>query len=104
MQDYATSSYKIPFGSSVGFLFSISTATFCSNNFCPLPANITSIIALLSGAIVPLFGLILHCPILSPASYFPPFPPFFASFFTYLAYFFPPFLGSTTGAVILFAA
>jgi hypothetical protein len=61
--------------------------------------------ALLSGAIVPEGGFIVHCAIFKPASSLAPFPAFFAYFFTYLAYFFAPFFGSAaTGAEILLAA
>ncbi len=67
--------------------------------------KITSIIALPSGATDPETGFIDHCPILNPASYFPPFPAFFAYFLTYLVSFFPPaFLGSVEGVLIFLAA
>jgi hypothetical protein len=50
--------------------------------------------ALLSGAIVPVLGVIDHCPIFKPAYSLAPFPPFLTSFFTSLTYFLPAFLGS----------
>lgn len=67
--------------------------------------KVTSIMALLSGAIEPEIGLMSHWPILSPNYYLPPLPPFLAYFFTSFAYFLaPPFFGSLVGTVILLAA
>lgn len=84
----------------------MSIASFCSNNCWPFPLYVTSMTALPSGGIEPEVGLINHCPILSPVSYFPPLPPFLAYFLTYFASFFaPPFLGSAlTADVMLLAA
>ena len=67
----------------------MSTASFCSKSYWPLPANVTYITALRSGAIEPLIGLISHCPILEPSSSFPPLPAFLAYFLTYLTSFLP---------------
>ncbi len=69
--------------------------------------NVTYIIALLSGAIDPEIGLIDHCPILRPAYYFPPLPPFLASFLTYLTSFLGAplaFLSCVAAVAILLAA
>ena len=65
--------------------------------------------ALLSGGTDPLVGLIVHWPILKPAYYLPPLPPFFASFLASLASFLaaPPFplsLLAATAFAKLFAA
>jgi hypothetical protein len=62
-------------------------------------------IALLSGGIDPVLGLIVHWPIFKPTSYLAPLPPFLAYFLTYFVSFLPAFLESAaTGAVILLAA
>jgi hypothetical protein len=84
----------MPLGSSFGFRFYIDIAILCSNSFWPLPANFTYTETVLSGAIVPIDGVIVQWPIFNElsGSPFPPFPAFFTSFFTYLAYFLLPFL------------
>lgn len=83
----------------------MSMPIFCSNSFWPLPEKETYMIALLSGGIDPVLGLIDHWLIFKPTSSFAPLPPFFAYFFTSFASFLPAFLGSpATGAEMLFAA